>query len=195
MSEGILRPGHVASAALVIGGVLVFLMPERSLSIAQLVVMTAAAATGLWALAVNAPFAWWTSPFDAKGAPAGERYGSEEVETIRATLSGRRQPLAGAPPLPGEAMRLLEPLIRVALERKGLDPRSEEDLNSVRDLLSPVSWAILTSEPLTWPRWHKTRRPDEGQVAEAVHQVLDDLEWLSPSDVQARDSNPQPPPT
>lgn len=180
MNEGILRPGNVVSAALVIAGVLVFVMPQRSLSIVQIVILTVAGAVALHALAVNAPSAWWTSPFDGGPTQPREARRSEEVEALRSTLSGRRQPLGHAPPMPGETIRLLEPLIGVAMERRGLDPKNPEHLSSVRSLLSPVSWAVLASEPLTWPRWHKTRRPDEGAVAEAVHLVLDDLESLSP---------------
>ena len=179
MNEHALRPLHIGSAALAIGGVLVLLMPEYSLSIVRLVIVTVAAATGLYALVVSVPTTWWTSPFDRTARQVGNGNGPEEFDSIRSTLSGPRQPIQNAPPLPGAAVRSLKPLIEAAIVREGLDPDDPAQLESAQGLLSPLSWAILSSEPLVGPRWFQTRLPNERKVAKVVHSVLDDLDGLA----------------
>jgi hypothetical protein len=180
-----LKPGHVAAAAVMIGGLLVVALPQHGPSIGRLVVVTIAAAAGLHALAVNTPegsaTGWLGSPFDRASRAGRWPLGSDEIQRIRSKLSGRRQPIGNGPPLPPDALRLLQPLIRVALERAGLDPDDEAGLESVRARLSPLTWAVLTSDPMTPPDWYRTRRPDPRRVAEVAHRVLDELDDLAPS--------------
>lgn len=109
----------------------------------------------------------------------GRSRGPGNLERIRSKLSGRRQPISNGPPVPPEALRLLQPLIRVALEREGLDPGDEAHRETARALLSPLTWAVLTSEPLRGPPWYRTRRRAERQVADVVHRVFDDLDRLA----------------
>ncbi len=98
MSERNLRPANVAAAALVIGGVLLVALPRHALSIVQLVVLTAAAATALYALAVNVPPTGWMSPFKWMSPFGGRRArrGTSSRRT-RPTRSARSWPAAGSP--------------------------------------------------------------------------------------------------
>jgi hypothetical protein len=82
-------------------------------------------------------------------------------------------------------LRLLQPLIRAALEQHGVDPRDPVQLDSARPLLSPLTWAVLTSDPLKGASWLRTLRPDGRAVAGVVHSVFDDLDHLA-----ARDRDP-----
>ncbi len=63
MSERALRPGNVAAAATLIGGVLAVALPQHGMSIVQLVIVTVAVSTVVYALAVNVPTTRWMSPF------------------------------------------------------------------------------------------------------------------------------------
>lgn len=179
MTDRTLRPGNIAAAAVAIGGILIVLMPQHSLSIIRLVIVTCAAAAGLFALIISVPRTWWTSPFDGRGLPVREGVRSDDIESIRSVLAGRRQPIRNGPPLPAAAIRLLKPLIGVSIEREGLDPGDGDQLESARDLVSPLTWAVLTSDPLLWPRWYQTRLPNEQEVAEVAHEVLDDLDRMA----------------
>ena len=190
MNERSLRPGHVAAAAVLIGGVLLVVLPQYGMSIVQLVIVTVAASAGLYALAVNVPSTGWISPFKWMSpfnrAASGRRTrGSDELRSIRSKLSGRRQLIENGPPVPPEALRLLKPLIVSALD---LDTDDEPPPESARGLVSPLTWAVLTSEPLERPGWFRTRRSDEREVTQAVHRVLDDLDGL-----KAGASGPQRP--
>lgn len=178
MNERLLAPGRIAAAAATIGGVLLVALPEHAVSVVQLVLVTVAAAAGLYALIVNVSPAWWISPFDRAAGPKQDDGRSEEIDAIRSKLSGRRQPVENGPPVPTDVLRLLKPLIGTALEREGLDPRDERHREAARARVSPLTWAVLTSTPLAEPRWFRTRRPDERTSAEVVHRVLDDLDRL-----------------
>lgn len=182
MNERDLRPGNVAAAAMVIGGLLSVLWPQHGVGIARLVIVTVAVAAGLYALAVNVP-EWSTvltrSPFDRTDLPASERRAAGEIDRIRSQLARRRQRIEGGPAVPPEVLRLLKPLIVAALERQGLDLDDEAQLESARDLLSAPTWAVLTADVLEWPSWFRTVRPDERAVADVVHGVLDDVDRLT----------------
>jgi len=191
-------PGAVAAGALVIGGMLAVWLPRFGVSIVQLVIVTVAAAAALHTLAVGVPqwsaTGWWLSPFDRTRAPGSERQGRGELDRIRARLSGRRQRVPGGDPMPPEVLRLLQPLIRFALERQGLDLRSEAHRSAARRLLSPLTWAVLEAEPLRQPYGLRTLWPNRRQVAASVHAVLDDLERtsLAPSDGAPRAASMHP---
>ena len=121
MNPELLRPGNIAAAALVIAGALGLAVPQHVLSIARVVLVTVAAAAGLYALGSSAPATWWASPFDRSSDPDRGAHGSRDIERIRTELSGWRQRVPNGPPLPPEVLRLLRPLVEVALERAGLD--------------------------------------------------------------------------
>jgi hypothetical protein len=182
MNERNLRPANVAAAALVIGGVLLLALPGYALGILQLVAVTAAATTALHALASNVPPTGWMSPFKwmspFAGTPLSEPGPPDvhELEPIRARLGARRLRAVGGPPLPPDALRLLRPLIRSALDLPPGGPVPREA--ALR--LSPLARSILAAELPRDPRWIDTVRPDEDAVAEVVHQVLDELERLDP---------------
>jgi len=183
MNERNLRPANVAAAALVIGGILLLAFPRYALGIVQLVVVTATAATALYALAVNVPQTGWMSPFKwmspFAGTPLPEPGAPDvhELEPIRARVAARRLRAVGGPPLPPETLRLLRPLIRSALDLPPGGPIPGEA--ALR--LSPLARSILAAELPDDPRWIDTVRPDEDAVAHVVHQVLDELERLDPT--------------
>jgi hypothetical protein len=178
MNERTLRPANIAAAAIVIGGALVVMLPQHAVSIAGLVIVTIAAAAGLYALAVNAPPAWWRSPFDVFG---GDHRPDEahDIDRLRSGLSGRRQRIARDTALPPGTLRLLQPLIQVALERDSIDTGDEQSVARARTRVSPLTWAVLTTEPMERPGWIRTVRPDARHVADVVHRVLDELERLA----------------
>ena len=181
MNEHPRRPGEVAAAVL-IGGVLLIALPRHAMSIVQLVIVTVSVVAGLYALAVNVPPTGWMSPFKWM-SPFGRathfgRGGKEsgEIESIHRKLSGWRQPIQNGPPMPSETLRLLKPLIRAALD---LEPGDDAHLASARALLSPLSWAVLTSGASGQPYyWFKMFPPNRREVAEAVHSVLDEVARL-----------------
>ena len=181
MNERNLRPANVAAAALVIGGVLLVALPRHALSIVQLVVLTAATAAALYALAANVPpTGWmspfkWMSPFVGTVRPARDELSSHETDAIRSKLAGRRIPVAGAPPMPPEALRVLKPLIRSALD---LGPDDSVRTAARNARLSPLTWSILRCETDTTLGWLGMVRPNEREVADVVHHVLDELARL-----------------
>lgn len=180
MNEQTLRPGFMAAAAVTIAGLLILLLPHHAVSIARLAVVTLAAAAGLHALAVLAPPAWWKSPFDWNVDPAHKPRSADEVDWIRSTLGAPRQPVPGAPPLPSQTLRFLQPIIRAALERHEMGPQD----------LTPLARAVLVARPLDHAPWYRTRRPDARTVGETVHEILDELERLD----EASDSLEPPAP-
>ena len=196
MSEHALRPGGVAIAAVLIGGVLVIAFPHHVLSIIRVVVATAAAVAALHALAVNVPLTGWISPYKwmspfspvaRREIPQGD---TDEVDFIHSKLSGWRQPIKYGPPMPPAVLRLLRPIVRSAL---GLGQHDEVDREVVRNLLSPVTWAILVSDPLEHTHWFLMRPPDARKVTEVVHHVLDDIERIAPHGEGLESSTPATP--
>lgn len=204
MSARALRPPHVAAAAVLIGGIVVTALPQHALSVFQIVVVTVAVTTGIHALAVHVPATgWlspfrWMSPFHARGRSGHD--GPGDLDAIRAKLAGRRVPVADGPPLPVETLRLLRPLIRRALHLEPAEARSvhalpwmaadprdpvrrgdyrPDRLIEARRRVSALTWSVLTAEDPDGPAWLRSRRPDQDQVAEAVHRVLDDLERVA----------------
>lgn len=181
MNERTLSPWNIAAGAVVIGGGLVFAMPQHVVGIVQLVIVTIAAAAGLYALAANVPpTGWmspfkWMSPFSPRSAPATDGH-VDDLDVIRSQLAGRRQPVDGAPPMPAEALHLLKPLIAAMLDVPA-DEAARSD--AARSRLSPLAWAILTTDPTRRPPWFRTLAPSEGEVAEVLHRVLDELEELA----------------
>lgn len=195
MRDPTLRTGNVAAAAVLIGGVLLVALPRRAVSIVQVVAVTVAVAAVLHALATHVPVSGWLSPFRwmspfHRPSSAGAR-GPDELDSIRARVSGRRQRLRGGPPLPPETLRLLQPLIRAALD---LDRDDASYPPSARTRLSPVTWAVLTTDPLRNPYWFRTLPANDREVAGIVHAVLDDLERLAPG-ISASQGLPHPNPT
>jgi hypothetical protein len=171
MSEQTLRPESVATAAVVIGGALVAVLPQHAMSIVRLVILTAAAAAGLYALGVNAPATWWKSPFDRR---PGRSRGPDEFESIRSGLSDWRQRIADGPALPPDVVRMLRPLIAAAVEQAGAGGGRRSA--GARVHLSHVTRAVLASGSRVRPRWFDMVPPDGRTVAAAVEVVLDDIE-------------------
>ena len=182
MSERALWPGNVAAGAVLIGGVLIVALPRHALTIVQLVIVTVAVSTAVYILAIHVPqTGWispfkWLSPFDAGSGRGRLDHRSGELDLIRAKLAHRRQPLGNVPALPPQLLRQLRPLIAGALD---LDPTSEARLERAGERLSPLTFAVLTSEPLERATWFRTRRPDRRAVAEAVESILDEIDDLT----------------
>jgi hypothetical protein len=179
MNAQILRPGGIAAGAVVIGGTLVLAMPQHAGTIVRLVIVTVAAAAALYALGFNAPPRWWLSPFDRSGATVGTRTGSREIDRVRSELSGWRQRIPGGSPLPPEVVRMLQPLIEVAIERAGLRPGDRRVTGTTRTPLSPLIRGILRTDSSTRPPWYRMVRPDRREVAATVHRVLDELDRIA----------------
>jgi hypothetical protein len=169
------------------------MLPQHALSIVRLAIVTVAAAAGLYALAVQAPSTWWMSPFDRRVRRERKGPGSNEMRWIRSRLAGRRKRIDGGLSLPPEAVRLLQPLIRAALEREGLDPADASCLASAGELLSPPTWAVLAQDPVERPRWFRTLWPDVRATAEVVHSVLDDIDHLADGLIAPRHMLPNDP--
>jgi hypothetical protein len=182
MNEHGLRPGGVAAAALIIGGVVAAALPGHAPNVLRIFIVAMAAVAGLYALSLNVPPSGWLSPFKWL-SPFGRRVrlrgvgrGQAEVDIIDSKLSGRRQRLPYGPPMPPGTLRLLRPLIRSAIE---IAPDDDVPPPSAGGALSPLSWAILTTEPLDNPFWFQTASPNRREAAEAVHAVLDELERIA----------------
>jgi hypothetical protein len=174
VSEQALRPGSIALAAVVIGGVLILLLPQHAMSIARLVILTSAAAAGLHALGVSAPPTWWRSPFDRPGQRR-QRRGEDDYDRVRSALGGWRQRIPGGVPLPPEVVRLLEPLIADSVARGGGHATGAGDDGVAFVRLSPLVrvqgvWAAAR------PRPHRLVRPDARAVSAAVLDVLNELD-------------------
>lgn len=184
MNERTLRFANVAAAAMVIGGLLVAALPGHVVGIMELVMVTGATAAGLYALVLHVPpTGWmspftWMSPFARKGARhAGNE--SDEIDSIRAKLSGWRRALDGGAAMPLDTVRLLKPLITATLDTNPEEPREEERVAAARALVSPLTWSVLTSDVAQGSPWLHAYRPSEHDVADLVHAVLDDLERLT----------------
>jgi hypothetical protein len=177
MNARSLRPPNVIAAAVLIGGGLLLALPQHAPSILRLVIVTAAASAGLYALAVSAP-PGRLSPFERWLRPPRAQQGTHEVDWIRSKLAGRRQRIPHGPPLPPEILRLLRPLIEAAVERAGV-PREDGWVEAARPLLAPATCAVLASESQKRPFWVRLSAPDERGTADAVAAILDDLERLA----------------
>lgn len=182
MNPRYLHPLNVTSGALVLGGVLIFVVPGEVISTIQLVVVTAAAATGLHVLAASVPSSGWISPFKWMSPfdPALHRRsrvrGSDEIASISSKLSGRRQRIGGGLAMPPETLRLLDPLIRGALD---LNPEDDPALHHGAGSLSQLTRTILNSDPLRDPPWYRTSRSNPQEVADDVLYVLDELDRIT----------------
>lgn len=173
--------GETAAAVVLFGGLLLIALPQHAGTIVRVLFVALAAVAALWAIARVMPeggvSGWWRSPFD----PPGSRRPAEPrgaIERVRASLATRRQQIPGGRPLPAETIRMVQPLIAVALERRGLDPDDAAHRPEIQRTLSPLALAVLTSDPRYLPRWYETRRPDARRSAEAVGRILDELESL-----------------
>lgn len=173
--------GETAAAVVLFGGLLLIAMPQHAGTIVRVLLVALSAVAALWAITRVMPEAgvsgWWRSPFD----PPGSRRPAEPrgaVERVRASLATRRQQIPGARPLPAETIRMVQPLIAVALERRGLDPDDAAHRPAIQRALSPLALGVLTSDPRYLPRWYETRRPDARRTADAVRRILDELESL-----------------
>lgn len=185
MSERTFTASSVAAAAILIGGTLVLVMPQHAGNIARLVVVTIAAAAGLHALGMNSPPAWWSSPFDPDFRMPWRRRERDEMEWIRAALSGWRHRLDDGSALPAEVIRLLRPLIEAAVERAHAD--DGEPSRGTRARLSPLAKAVLTADPAKRSRWQRVA-PNRAEVAACVHRIMDEVDGLSTE--RARASSP-----
>lgn len=179
MNTGALRPSNVAAAAVVIGGGLLVLWPTHVMSIGRIVILTVAIAAALHVLATHVPATGWISPFKwmspfNRRDPKRGRRGPDELELIHSYLTARRQPVEDAPPVPPAVLRILQRLISAKLQ---VTPRAAR-AGSARDRerVSPLTWAVLTAEPMRRPTWWSTLAADPDEVARLVRHVLDDLE-------------------
>lgn len=175
MSEQAPRPGSIAMAAVVIGGVLIMLLPQHAMSIARLVILTSAAAAGLHALGVSAPAKWWRSPFDRPGR-SSHRRGEDDYDRIRSALGGWRQRIPGGAPLPPEVVRLLKPLIAGSVARGGGHATGAGDDGVAFVRPSPLVRSVQAVRATGRPHWYRLVRPDARAVSAAVLNVLNELD-------------------
>ncbi len=178
MTAEALRPLRLVGAALVLGGLVIALTPRHALLVVELVLVTIAAGVCLYALASNVPPTGWISPFKWLSPFGGERraerrlHGADQIRGIRAKLGGRRQRLEGAPPMPPEVLRMLQPVMSSALD---VDLEDRPAVEATRARLSPHAWAILATEPLPRSYWLTTVRPNAWEVAAVVADVLAEI--------------------
>ncbi|NNM34533.1 MAG: hypothetical protein HKO53_15750 [Gemmatimonadetes bacterium] len=170
MNRSGLEPGRVAAATLVLGGLLVALFPGLSARVIRIVIVAGAAGTALFVLRTQAARAWWTSPFNVVRHRPNAPGSSPELDRVAAKFEGRRQPVPGGTALPPETIRLLRPLVVAAMARHR-GPGADAEL-------SALTRALPELEPQVWPRWFQTRSPGPTRVAQAVHQVLDDIDRM-----------------
>lgn len=191
-------PG-VAAAGVMFGGLAMVVVPQHALTIAQLMVMTAAVAAALHVLFAvvlsetssgprdAGPYGRWarlSSPFRRVRLPEEARSEPPEVERTRNYLSGQRlvYATAGLPPLPPEVVRRLARSLRVSFVQRGVDLREPAQQGA----LSPLSRAVLVAEQEEQSRGKergRRHRPryqaaDNAQVSSVVHAVLDDIDRL-----------------
>jgi hypothetical protein len=153
-----IRPGHVAAAALLIGGVLVISVPQYAATVLRLMVVSVAAAAALYAIEVIAPPRWWRSPFPARRRRTQRASTADELDWIRALISGPRQRLDGAVPLPPELVRMLQSLGAEAGATTAGVSGGDPD-------------ATIAAVP-----WYRLLPPAPRTTARAVLMILDDIE-------------------
>lgn len=178
MSVHAVRPSSVVAAAAVIGGALTAILPRHGLTIVALVIVTAAASAGLFALHANAPAMWWRSPFE-RGLHGKRRTATRDLDWIGSELGERRQRIAFGYALPPQVVGRMQRLIETALERAGLLADVEENGAVIRSRLSPLAYAILTADTTRRPGVLRMRAPHRREVATCVHLVLDELDRLA----------------
>lgn len=165
----------LAVGLVLVGGMMVFLSPRSVIVVLQWVAGGLAAVAALHVFRHNAPAVWWTSSFDRQVDPIVVPE-EDETEWIRARLAGRRVRIGGGQvAVPPETLRLLRPLIEECVSRHGGDASTHATSNSLKGALSPLTRAVLHSDPTMQPGWWGTVRPDKHAVAAIVHHVLDDL--------------------
>jgi len=165
----------LAVGLVLVGGMMLFLSPRSVIVVLQWVAGGLAAVAALHVFTHNSPSVWWTSSFDREVDPIVVPE-EDETEWIRARLAGRRVRIGGGRvAVPPETLRLLRPLIEECISRNGGGSIERAAPDSVRAALSPLTLAVLRSDPTMRPGWWGTVRPDEHAVAAIVHHVLDDL--------------------
>lgn len=183
MNRHWLHPANMAAAAVLLGGVLAAAAPQHAPSVVRLVIVAVSAAAGLYVVASSAPPRWWRSPFEAgeaggvdEGSARGAGAAGDDLRWIRSALAAPRQRIPNGPPLPPEAIGMLQPLIRAALERRGVPAGTAPSAAQARTVLSPLARAVLAATPLRRPPWYRLLPPDARQAAGIVVRLLDDLE-------------------
>lgn len=176
MTDPAYRPGHLAAAALTLGGLLLIGVPERAPSIIRLVLVTLAAAGGLHLIMAHGSPAFLLSPFRWTVRDRDDEGGSADARRLRTALEGRRHRIAGGPALPAATIRILQPLIEAALDRDGAGPESPLRRAAALQRLSMPTRAILAHDATVNPPWFRTLRSDARSTARVVSAVLDDLD-------------------
>jgi len=193
MNEHNIRPGEMAGACLLVGGVLVVAFPRQAMNILQIILVTFAAAGGLYALATHVPpTGWmspfkWMSPFGKPRPPRGKDGQASDLDFIRSKMAGWRHPGPMVPPMPPEVVALLKPLVRAALRQHPAPLTGPQERPGTP---SRLVRGILVTDPPKGLDWVRILPPREAEVAEVVHAVLDDLGSL-----EAGEANPFTDPT
>lgn len=178
MRAHVLPPAAVASAGVVLAGIITLAAPRYALGALQLALATGAAAMALHVLARQVPPTGWMAPFtwmSPFATPTGSERsagGQDDVVTLRKKITGRRQRIAGGPALPPDLVRLMKPLIGSALH---LDPDHPDALRRARERSSALLCSILAAEPARGLARLRTMRPDPVAVAGVLGAVLDEL--------------------
>lgn len=182
MTDPAYRPGHLAAAALTLGGLLLIGVPQRAPSIIRLVLVTLAAAGGLHLILSHGGPAFLLSPFRWTLREKDDDGGSADARRLRSALEGRRHRIAGAAPLPPATIRTLQPLIEAALDRDGAGPDAPLRRAAALQRLSLQTRAILAHDATVNPPWFRTLRSDPRATARVVSAVLDELDLASHAD-------------
>ncbi len=165
-----LSPRPMASASLVLGGLLLVAAPAHAVSVAQLAVATVAAAGALFVVVRQLRPAVWMTPFNPRDRPRGDEDLRSEVDRLRTRLGGGRVQVAPGLALPPEVVRVLQPIVRAELEGAAGGVLAAPP--------SATLQAILRFESPD-PRLRvRVRRGDEQAVSAVVHEVLDELDRL-----------------
>jgi hypothetical protein len=196
----------LVAASVVVAGTAVAIVPQHTVSILRLLVVTVllavAATVGVAVLGPGGRLAGGlhgsASPFERPSRRTGGQPDPPGLGVIRSSL--REDSLPAGRPLSASAERRLGIVARSVLDRTGIDLRDPPQAAAVRAAVRPATWAVLAglassrpaADPHAPPTRHRRPRPaDVAAAAEVVHTVLDDLDRLADRE-RDRDRNPRP---
>lgn len=182
-NEPFVRPGMLIGAALVVGGIVAAIAPQHALTIAQVVVVTAAVTAALHVLQVNVTDLRGRrsrgSALDYAVVRRTPRNAPADLQITRAHLE-RDRVAGGSVALPHGTALQLSRAVATELERQGFDLADPAQRAAARALVLPTTWTMLTEDPRRSSGDTRSYLPADGPwVADVVHTVLDDLDRLA----------------